>query len=250
MLTTTGQTWQDLLLRILLDLKPLITTLTEQFQKWAKNLDTKMVADKITMLIDAIVSLTEWIVNLFDKGKDDNGVSNNDIDKALKSDASAKKLSDFANEPPMGTFGVKDYTPTGILNGLDIPKDEASKYLSLIKDATGKGAHEYLSYRDYGKIYYAIRDAKSKEILSKQPKVNGSTTGSLLRTNPNALQAAQGAGVNSFAMASGGTNISHSTDIGSITINTQATDANGIAASIRRAMDRKLNMSQVNTALS
>ena len=257
-LTVAKQTWQDLMLRMLTDLTPLISDLATKFKAWSTTFDTKAFAASITTAIDTLVGVVKDFTTdvqalkdffSFGSNKEATGASGSSFKKmmdALDKDPFLSKLYSLGKSPVVYgmTHGVKmNDSIKQVVNELGFTSgDEKLNAIDILTRSTGKKENEKLEYGDYDKIQKSVND-----ILSR--RVNGESN--ILKGSPQAMNFATGSGASArFASNSNSSHVTNSTDIGSITIHTSATDANGIAGSIQAAVRRKLIIGNANGAFA
>lgn len=127
-----------------------------------------------------------------------------------------------------------------------VSENDTASYIADLEKKLGIDRNRELSGADRQKLLQAIFGHEGRT------KVSASQIASALGPNPAALATAQLAANQVPSKTGGGTSSTRNTNvqIDSITVNTQATDADGIAADMRGAIDRKGVVSQLDTGLT
>jgi len=157
--------------------------------------------------------------------------------------AAANNQLDLYAKRGINTIGsiASTWAPPGDGNNLN-------NYILGLMKATGKGPNDVLGPEDRANL---LRGIFGNEDAPNAP--SGKAIGRILRPVPGAARAAQGAGatpsVQSSPPISSTAGPSNSVQIDQITVNTQATDANRIAADMGRAVQRKFNVAYADGGL-
>jgi len=252
--TRLKQHGEGALLAILSALRPSLEKLIEKLNSWLSNLDMNAIKvgfDKLVQGISDLVTVLGPIARWMAKQAGSALGAAADVlrDKALgetlmQSDPRLAKLLgrldmhsekyDRATNSTVRSFDYK--TAKEVIDAAGLSgNDQASMQLyDLIYRATGKSETQQLSEADRKKVKQAL-----EEWVTSAGKSSPLATTGALST------------VQADRMASNSNrSTSSQTQIDSITINTAATDANNIAGSMRRAIERKLVVAQADGGLA
>jgi hypothetical protein len=148
-----------------------------------------------------------------------------------------------------GSRGVD--TIRSIISKFAPPNENNTKaYIDSVVKKLGVGAEEHLNLKDPAVLKALISAITTVEVGAGKIKESQISAG--LALDPSltvgaGTSAAGGATTNNSSNAS---NTSHQTTIGTVTVNTRATDANGIARSIGPAISQYSYVAQANTGLA
>ena len=136
---------------------------------------------------------------------------------------------------------VDTYAPAG-----DNPEANRAAYRERMARNTGKGIRDLLSDAD--------RDALVRSIIEQEGVIRGSAKiSALMNGNASALMAARGGAATpglDRGQASTGAVSTTTVTVGPVTVNTQATDAAGVARDLGAALQRKGVLSQADAGMS